>query len=137
MHTGKLASALAHHADLDGKCVAMSDNRRVLSRSELAAWVAGAAADLDSTSETIGIFGENSVEWAVAFLAASVAGKTIVPVPTFFSKEQRNHLIRDAGIDRIVVPDAKDLKDHTHPSPLHPLSQCRDAAPPFQARDGG
>ena len=137
MHTGKLASALAHQADLNGHAVAMSDHRRVLSRSELAAWVAGAAADLDPTSETIGIFGENSIEWAVAFLAASVAGKTIVPVPTFFSKEQRNHLIRDAGIDRIVVTDVKDLKDHTLPSPLHPLSQRRDAAPPIQARDGG
>jgi hypothetical protein len=62
MHTGELASALAHYADLNGHGVAMSDHRRVLSRSELAVWVAGAATDLDPTSETIGIFGENSVE---------------------------------------------------------------------------
>ena len=103
----KLAQALARHAAAAGSQIAMSDGRRSPTRSELAAWVAGVAQDLGPTHETVGIFGNNSVEWAVAFLAASVAGKTIVPVPVFFSEGQRDHLIRDAGISRVIVTDAE------------------------------
>ncbi len=88
----------------------MSDGHRSLTRSELAARVAGIAQDLGPAQETVGIFGNNSVEWAVAFLAASVAGKTVVPVPVFFSEGQREHLIRDAGISRIIVTDADSVQ---------------------------
>ena len=103
----KLAQALACHAAAAGLQIAMSDGRRSLTRSALAAWVAGIAQDLGPAPETVGISGSNSVEWAVAFLAASVAGKTIVPVPAFFSEGQRDHLIRDAGVSRVIVTDAE------------------------------
>ena len=103
----KLAQALAQHAAAASSQIAMSDGRRSLTRSGLAAWVAGIARDLGPAQETVGIFGNNSVEWAVAFLAASVAGKTIVPVPVFFSEGQRDHLIRDAGVSRVIVTDAE------------------------------
>ncbi len=103
----KLAQALARHAAAAGSQIAMSDGRRSLTRSALAAWVAGIAQDLGPAPETVGISGNNSVEWAVAFLAASVAGKTIVPVPVFFSEGQRDHLIRDAGVSRVIVTDAE------------------------------
>ena len=107
----KLAQALACHAAAAGSQIAMSDGRRSLTRSALAAWVAGIAQDLGPAPETVGISGNNSVEWAVAFLAASVAGKTIVPVPAFFSEGQRDHLIRDAGVSRVIVTDAESASD--------------------------
>ncbi len=129
---GKLADALFRHADLDGRRVAMSDDRCVLPRSELAQWVAGAAADLGAEPEMIGIFGANSAEWAVAFLAASVAGKTIVPIPRFFSQDQRAHLLRDAGVSRILVSEAADKNGYGLTLPVQILSQRREAMLPLR-----
>ena len=131
----KLGQALARHAAAAGSRIAMSDGRRSLTRSELAAWVAGAAQDLGPARETVGIFGNNSVEWAVAFLAASVAGKTIVPVPAFFSEGQRDHLIRDAGISRVIVTDAE--SPHAGLNGAYRLRELHASEFPAEASDGG
>ena len=93
--------------------------------------------NLGSESETIGIFGNNSVEWSVAFLAASVAGKTIVPVPVFFSNEQRAHVIRDAGIKRVIVTDAEAAAGYSFPLPAYHLPERRTGSMREQSRDGG
>ena len=129
----KLAQALARHAAAAGSQIAMCDGRRSLTRSALAAWVAGIAQDLGPASETVGISGNNSVEWAVAFLAASVAGKTIVPVPIFFSEGQRDHLIRDAGVSRVIVTDAE--APQTNLNGIYRLKELQ--ASEFPAQDGG
>jgi long-subunit acyl-CoA synthetase (AMP-forming) len=117
----KLAQRLSYHAGRDPRQTAMSDGAATLTRAELAAWAAGAAAALGTHPETIGIAGENSVEWAVAFLAASAAGKTIVPVPAFFSAAQRAHLIHDAGIERIIVTGAANEDYRALPVQAEPL----------------
>ncbi len=134
---GKLAEALIRNAGRGGERAAMSDGRTSLAWSDLPEWVAGAAADLSPDRETIGILGDNSVEWAITFLAASVAGKTIVPVPTFFSKEQCAHLIRDAAIKRIIATDEGAAKRHGLPLPVHPLSERREPASSLPTGDGG
>jgi len=133
----KLAQALAHHASAAGARVAMRDGRRSLTRSELAGWVGAVAHDLGPAPETVGLFGGNSVEWAVAFLAASVAGKTIVPIPVFFSEGQRSHLIRDAGIARVILTDAQSSDGFTASVPVYRLAERARAGLPAQAREGG
>jgi len=115
----------------------MSDGCRPLTRSELAAWVAGVADDLGPMPETVGIIGNNSVEWAIAFLAASVAGKTIVPVPVFFSEGQRTHLIRDAGISRVIVTDAEGPDNHSAFTDVYRLKERYAGEFQEEARDGG
>ncbi len=134
---GNLTEILARHADLDGGRVAMSDNRQSLSRADLARWVAGAAADLAGGPETIGIFGENGVEWAIAFLAASAAGKTVVPVPAFFSKEQCAHLISDAGIKYVLDVSSGETARDKLDIPIQALSCRREAPAPIADGDGG
>ncbi len=131
----KLAQALALHAAAAGSQIAMSDGRHSPTRSELAAWVAGVAQDLGPTPETVGIFGNNSVEWAVAFLAASVAGKTVVPVPVFFSEGQRDHLIRDAGVSRLIVTDTE--SPFAKLNGIYRLRELHTGEYPAPAGDGG
>ena len=133
----KLAQALARHASSAGEQIAMSDGRRSLTRSELADWVAAVAHDLGPAHETVGIFGNNSVEWAVAFLAASVAGKTIVPIPVFFSEGQRGHLIRDARIARVMLTDSPSAESLPPSVPSYRLRELPGRGLPPQARDGG
>ncbi len=130
-----LSEALGYYAASAGERIAMSDGARTITRARLAAWVGGVAQSLGGAPETIGIFGHNSVEWAMAFLAASVAGKTIVPVPTFFTSEQREHLIRDAGISRVIVTDAESAAPANFPSLIH-LPACSEGALPQNVHDG-
>lgn len=81
----------------------MSDDTSALTRGDLAARVAGLAEQLDALPRVIGLLGANGTDWAVALLAAWAAGKTVVPLPTFFSPLQLKHVLRDAGIEHIVA----------------------------------
>ncbi len=102
----ELTESLAHYAAQEpAHVVAMSDGQRSLTRAQLLEWVAGAAQELMRAPQTIGLYGDNSVSWGAAFLAAAAAGKTIVPIPAFFSAEQCAHLVRDAGVERIIATD--------------------------------
>jgi long-chain acyl-CoA synthetase len=57
-----------------------------------------------------GLWGDNSIEWIVADLAAWHAGVTLVPLPTFFSDAQRRHVLQSAGLRHIIAcGDAPDL----------------------------
>jgi len=98
-----LYHALRLNAEMKGHVTAIADSKQSLTWSCLAARVGAASDYLGTSPETIGIFGGNSVDWVVAFLAASISGKTIVPIPTFFSKGQLEHLVRDASIARTIV----------------------------------
>ena len=53
----------------------------------------------------IGILAPNGVDWAVAQFAGVAGGKTIVPLPPFFSAEQLGHIVRDAGVELILCSD--------------------------------
>jgi long-subunit acyl-CoA synthetase (AMP-forming) len=93
-----------------GDAAIMSDEQGTLSRRELAARVASVSAELRGLPQVIGLLGANGIDWAVAQLAAWMAGKTVVPLPSFFSGLQLEHILRDAGIDHVVAtPDALDV----------------------------
>jgi long-subunit acyl-CoA synthetase (AMP-forming) len=81
----------------------MSDDNCTLTRGDLAARVAGLAEELHDLPRVIGLLGSNRTDWAVAQLAAWAAGKTVVPLPSFFSPLQLEHVLRDAAIDHIVA----------------------------------
>lgn len=52
-----------------------------------------------------GLWGENSIAWIVADLAALKAGVTLVPLPGFFSQAQLQHLIAAAELPGLLVCD--------------------------------
>lgn len=54
---------------------------------------------------------DNSIDWAIADLAAMAAGVVMVPVPQFFSAAQMKHLLDSAGIDALWG----DWPDDQHP----------------------
>jgi len=83
--------------------IAMADDHSVLTGSELVARVAGLAAALRMLPQRIGLLGGNGTDWAVAQFAAWSAGKTVVPLPSFFSRLQLEHVMRDAGINQVVA----------------------------------
>jgi len=82
---------------------AMSDDHAVLTAENLMVRVAGLAQALRDRPQTVGLLGANGTEWAVAQLAAWAAGKTVVPMPAFFSRLQLEHVLRDAGIGHVIA----------------------------------
>ena len=57
--------------------------------------------------QTIGIVGGKGVETIAMDLALSQAGRTLVPLPDFFSPEQLAHIRADAGIEAVVAEPGK------------------------------
>lgn len=47
----------------------------------------------------------NEVEWILWDLAALATNITLVPLPPFFTKKQRDHALRSSGCDAIITPD--------------------------------
>lgn len=99
----ELFEAMRRRAVANPDKVAISDARRSLTRNELLASIYGLAKDLEAAPRVIGLFAPNSVEWAVALFASALAGKIVVPLPTFFSDEQHSHIVRDAGVELALV----------------------------------
>ena len=50
----------------------------------------------------IALRAENSLDWVIADLAAMQAETAIVPIPTFFSKQQVTHILEQAGVDLLI-----------------------------------
>lgn len=106
----EVLTSLAQLADNRPNDLALADGTVSLSFAQLAGRVASLADSLKNTPKTIAIFAPNCVEWVVADLALAVLGKTMVPLPTFFSPEQLAHIINDAGVELILtVPCVKAL----------------------------
>jgi long-subunit acyl-CoA synthetase (AMP-forming) len=95
--------ALRQCAALYDGATAISDATTSLTRAGLAGRVAGFAGDLLPLPQTLGLLGENGVDWTIAQLAGWLAGKTVVPLPTFFSEAQLGHIIADTGITHVIA----------------------------------
>lgn len=52
-----------------------------------------------NASHCIGLRGENSLDWVLTDLAAMTAGIPIVPIPTFFTQAQTEHVLTQSGCD--------------------------------------
>jgi long-subunit acyl-CoA synthetase (AMP-forming) len=99
----QLFESMKRHASEAGGLIAASDQYGQMSRRELLARVTALAADLGSQPQTIGIYAPNGLDWVIAQLACALAGKIVVPLPTFFSPTQVGHVVRDASVDLILA----------------------------------
>ncbi len=95
--------ALKRSAAIYDGATALSDDAISLTRAGLAARVAGFAEELRSLPQVVGLIGENGAEWAIAQLAGWLAGKMVVPLPTFFSGAQLGHIIGETGITHVIA----------------------------------
>ena len=97
----KVIEALVEFALNDPDRVAFDDDRGSISYGALAERVAGVFSVLKDDQSPIGLMAENSIEWVIADLAITAAGRRFVPLPPFFSDEQLSHVVPDSGIELI------------------------------------
>ena len=82
---------------------ALTDGSTDVSYAALVAGIDEAAAALrEAGVRRLGLALDNGIAWAVADLAAVVAGITVVPLPVFFTRAQREHAIADAGVGHVL-----------------------------------
>ncbi len=102
----RVFSALEHHAVADpARPAFLKTDGSALTYGQLAAAVADFSAILPAGAQTVALRGIPSFAWVVADLAATLAGKRVVPVPMFFSKEQIGFMLKDAECGLIVDCD--------------------------------
>lgn len=104
-----LAAALSSSARMRPTSPALADGRAVLSYGELDSQVSTVAEQWQGLGlRSLALLADNSIAWAVADLAAHVAGLPLVPVPLFFSPQQMQHALRDSAVDALLTdrPDA-------------------------------
>jgi long-chain acyl-CoA synthetase len=58
---------------------------------------------LQQPETQVALIAENSAEWVVCDLAAQQANKVLIPVPVYFSQQQRRHLFHEAGIGLLIA----------------------------------
>ncbi|MFV0300633.1 MAG: class I adenylate-forming enzyme family protein [Paracoccus sp. (in: a-proteobacteria)] len=78
------------------EALAIADDSRRMSWAELALAVRRAAAGFAEGPRTVGLR-LAGIDYAIADLAATLAGCRVVPVPGFFSPAQIDHLLADSG----------------------------------------
>lgn len=101
-----LRHMLAASARKRGDRIAMSDGTRRMTWADVAERVDSLSQGRLPAKPTIGLIGENGCDWAIAFLAALLAGKTVVPLPSFFSAGQLAHIIRASDITDVIAVGA-------------------------------
>lgn len=105
MHN-KILNAIHHFARVTPAAMAIEGEHTQLSYSSLNAEISHTGTLLRQFGHrTLGILMDNGPAWVVTDLAALAQGVTLVPIPAFFSREQIEHAINDAGIEAIISLD--------------------------------
>jgi len=105
-------AALAASAQARPNDLALADDDASLTFEQLAGHVAYLAHSLQEAPQTVAIFAPNCTNWVIADLALALLGKTMVPLPVFFSAEQLSHIIHDAGVELILTTPAAEMLAH-------------------------
>lgn len=133
-----LMAALKRNASVYDGATSISDGKSSLTRAGFSARVAAFAEELRGVpAGTMGLLGENGVEWAVAQLAGWVAGKIIVPIPDFFSADQQEHILFDSGATHVIATSQWSEPALRLGVPVIPVSLARRTQFPDLAPGGG
>jgi long-chain acyl-CoA synthetase len=84
--------------------IALADERRLISYAELGPLLVAEQAWLQqSGGSRFALLADNSCGWALTDLGLHQAGLLNVPLPGYFTPEQQQHIVADAGIDSLLT----------------------------------
>ncbi|MHA1565776.1 MAG: AMP-binding protein [Alphaproteobacteria bacterium] len=116
-------AALARNAEADPSRIAICDGRLELCWKQLERRVAGSAARIARLPRTIGLIADNGIDWAIADLAIAAAGHTFVPLPTMFSDDQLDHVMRSSGVELLLFDPTNEARARRLTDAVAPLEQ--------------
>jgi len=97
-------AALRHRAEgaAGSRTVFVETGRRIDFRT-LAGLAGGVAARAAHLPERVGLLAPNGIAWLAADLGLVAAGRTVVPLPGFFTDLQLRHIAADAGLSAVLT----------------------------------
>lgn len=100
-----LLSELERIAQRNPDAPALSEEGRSLSWSGLMQSVANLAENLSPyQGEVVALLADNGIDWVLVDLACLKAGISLLPLPGFFSEQQRQHAIRQSAAVALISP---------------------------------
>lgn len=128
----EILTALAGHARNEPHRLAIIDGFGSLTYADLSASVRHTAAWARCLPDRVGLLAPKDRRAIIWYLALAWAGRTIVPLPAFFSPQQLAHLIEDAEIGTIVsAPDMAEMVQTLCPSVVTPAFGPSPSDEPF------
>ena len=112
-----LLDAIKDHARTSGDDIALADGRQTLSYAMLEARIRQTADTLRAVLPVAGpvaLCADNSIAWILIDLALGQMERTIVPIPLFFTPEQRAHALAQTAAS-VLITDAPPLPDGADP----------------------
>lgn len=98
-----LWSKIQHFAKKQPDQIAVIGEKKNYSWFELNSEVIQVAKQLtEANHQVVAFYADNSPTWVIIDLACRVAGITLLPLPVFFSDQQLQHAIKEAGISAIL-----------------------------------
>jgi long-chain acyl-CoA synthetase len=105
-----LIEALRSHARTQPASVAFSGISEVTYAVALDAVRRLASHITRSGWQRLALLMENSPEWPLIDLATQLAGVTLIPLPLFFSDQQLQHALNDAGVEAVLTDHAQRIR---------------------------
>lgn len=121
----EILRALFRNAAENGSRPAFTDDAGSVTWAELASRVSAFSEELHKAPPILGLYGHNDIDWVIALLAGWLAGRTLVPLPTFFSAAQLRHVLEDAGAGEVVCSDSGDMISDSLERPIRAVSRRR------------
>lgn len=108
---------------------AVVDGDGVVSYGQLIHQVSALGEWAESLPSVVGVAGGKSVKTIVLDLALTLAGRTVVPLPVFFSGDQLGHLASDCGLEAIVCGAEEEAGRFAHLAPV--MMPCPGSSRPW------
>lgn len=96
-----LFTAIAGHP---ANKIALSEDQYLVTYGDLPAAISLRARQLGDY-RCVALMMNNAIEWALWDLAALFSGIALIPIPPFFTKEQREHALQSSGCEAIITPE--------------------------------
>lgn len=105
----KLLERISRHAEERANHIALCDGTYEIRYFDLLNEIKRIAPNL--YLRRVGVLLENGCAWAIIDLAIQYWGTTCVPLPSFFSDAQLQHIVADAGLDLIITDQPSRVTD--------------------------
>ncbi len=113
---------IRHHARTRPDQLALSGSSASLTYAQLSKRIEWLSQSMrDKGVRRMAILADNSLEWALADLAAMHLGIPCIPLPTFFSSLQLEHCLRDSQPD-LIITDRPEMLSFRNPSAYAEIS---------------
>ncbi len=99
----KILSSIASWAQQQPQAIALENHEISINYQDLWSRIEFLAQQFkDHNVSVLALAGDNHPEWICVDLAALHAGVTLIPIPTFFSQQQVEHILHDAAVDHLA-----------------------------------